>query len=169
LLHYQILCMEEEFVFYWAEGNWNCNPLCPVHHVVFNISSRTRSPEVPLPLMFSKRNFVFIFNFSSPFLISHLSHCLSVHHPPPFTHQYQSCSPSLCNFVHPPATPSAFRPNISRSPDLTQYFRVNPAEHKLTLPNTILCHQNCLFTTLTSCVKCVSNVWPAVYDMQCCT
>ena len=33
--------VKEVFVFYWAEGNWNCKPLSTVHYVVFNIPSRT--------------------------------------------------------------------------------------------------------------------------------
>jgi len=44
---------KEEFVFYLAEGNWNFNPFCPIHHVVFDISFRPRSSKVPLPFRVS--------------------------------------------------------------------------------------------------------------------
>jgi len=106
---------KEEFVFYWVESKWNCNALCSVHHIVSNISSRPRSPKFPLSFRVPNWNIVWIFNFPSAFLLFHLSHCLSVHHPPPFTDQHKSCSSSLCNFVQPPATPSIFRTIISLS------------------------------------------------------
>jgi len=108
--------VKEAFVFYWAEGNWNFKPLIRVHHVLFNIPSRTICIKVPYSLNVSNWNFVCIFNFCSAFLLSHLSHCLPVHSPPTFTHQYKSCSFLLCNFVHFPATSSVFRTNISLSP-----------------------------------------------------
>jgi hypothetical protein len=165
----------EEFVFYWVEGK--CNPLCPVHHFVFNISSMPRPPKVSLPFMLSIWNFVCIFNFSNPFLLSHLSHCLAVHLPPPFTDQYKSCSPSQCNSVLPPANPSLFRPNISLSPcstKISQFLFYGTQTQTHTNTNThhrthlVLCNRNCLFTTPTCCVKSVSFVWTTVYDMRYC-
>ena len=108
-------------LFYWAEGNWNCNSLCPVHHTVCNISSRSRSRKLRLPLRISIRHFVCTFNFFSTFLLSHLSHCLSAQHPPPFTHQYKPCSPSL--FIPPLLTLCSDQISLS-APVLTQYFRV---------------------------------------------
>ena len=99
------------FVSYWAEDNCNCNPLCPVHHFVFNIPSIPRSPKVPLPVRASKCNCLCIFKISSLLLLSHLSQCLPAHHPPIFTDLYKSCSPSLYSFIQPPTTPSVFRPN----------------------------------------------------------
>jgi len=48
--------------------------------------------------------------------LSYLSHCLPIHHPPPFTAQYESCCSSLFSFVHLLATPSLFKTNISLSP-----------------------------------------------------
>jgi len=107
--------LKEEFVLYWPEGNLNCIPLCQVHHVVFSISSSPRSPKVHFPLSVSNWNCLCIFNFSSSFPLSHLSRCLSVHHPPTFTDQYKSCSCSPCNYVHPPANPSVIRPDIPLS------------------------------------------------------
>jgi hypothetical protein len=60
-------------------------------------------------------NFVCILNFSSAFILSHVFYFPSVHNPPAFTNQYQSCSSSQCDFVYPLANPSLFRPNISLS------------------------------------------------------
>ena len=107
--------------FYWAEGNWNCNSLCSFHHTLCNISSRSRPCKVPLPLRISIWHFVRISNFSSTFLLSHLSHCLSAHHPPPFNHQYKPCSPSL--FI-PPLLPLSSDQISSSATVITQYFRV---------------------------------------------
>jgi len=90
----------------------------------FNISFRTRSLKVPFLINVSNWKFVCFFNFSSSFLLSHLSHCLSVHSPPTFTHQYKTCSYLLCDFIHPlllilssdQISPSAL--------GVAQYFRV---------------------------------------------
>ena len=81
---------EEEFVLFLAEGNWNCNPSSPVHQIDFNISSSPRSTNVPINVRYYNWNSAWIFNFSSAFLLSHPSHSLSAHHPPPFTHHF-SC------------------------------------------------------------------------------
>jgi hypothetical protein len=107
-----------------------------------------------------------IFNFSNTFLLSHLSHCLAVHLPPPFTDQYKSCSPLQCNSVHPPANLSLFRPNISLSPCSNKILSFCPMEHKHKHTHThinthhrthlVLYNRNCLFTTPTCCVKSVS-------------
>ena len=62
-------------------------PICPTifqlttHHHSLTISSL---PSVPLPLS-SPPN-----TLHSPYILSHLSHCLSAHHPPPFTHHFFS-------------------------------------------------------------------------------
>jgi hypothetical protein len=53
-----------------------------------------------LPFRVSDRNRLCIFNFSSIFLLSHLTLCLSVHSPPTFTHQYKPCSSPLYNFLY---------------------------------------------------------------------
>jgi len=61
---------KEKLLVYWAEGNWNSNPLCPVHKVFCNISTSPRPPKLPLPVPVSNWNFVFIFisrvRFSCP-------------------------------------------------------------------------------------------------------
>jgi hypothetical protein len=116
------------------------------HHIVFHISSMPRSPNVLLPFSVSNWNFLCIFSSSSAFLLSHLSHCLSVPLPPALTDQYKSCSShsttptsthwpvhkscssSMCNFVLPPASPTFLSPCSST--------------------HLILCNQNCLFTPL---------------------
>jgi len=41
---------KEECLFYLVENNWNCHPLCPVHHVACNITYSPRSPKEPLRL-----------------------------------------------------------------------------------------------------------------------
>ena len=133
------------------EGNLNCNSLCPVYHIDFHISSRSRSPKLLISLRASNWNFVCICNFSSAFLLSHLSHWLSVHHPPAFTNQYHSCSSPVCSFVHPPATAFVFRPNISFCPcsntilPCLVLWNSNTNTHHWT--HLILCNRNCLFTT----------------------
>jgi len=74
---------------------------------------------------------VCIFNFSSSFLLFHLSHCLSVHSPPTFTHQYKPCSSPLCNIVHPLLLNLASEQKSLSAPGLTQYFKCfYPAKHK---------------------------------------
>jgi hypothetical protein len=102
------------------------------------------------------------------FLLSHLSHCLSVHHLPPSSHQYKSCSfscpicPTVFQFTthhnsvtstnHAAAhsticsiplllSPSAHQISPS-APVLVQYFRVNPVAHKHTPLNSV----NSVFT-----------------------
>ena len=79
------------------EGNCNCTPLCPVHNIVCKIPCRTRFPKLPPPFKDSNWNCVYISNFSSTFLLYHLSHCLSAHHPPTFTHHF-SCPICLTVF-----------------------------------------------------------------------
>jgi hypothetical protein len=75
-------------------------------------------------------------------------------------HQYQSCSPSLCNLFYPPATPSAFRQNISLRPwSSTVYPVFSPVEHKhkhkhtpsITLNSM---YRDCLFITPAFCAIC---------------
>jgi len=112
----EMLFRRKNLYFTQRKANWKFNPLFPVYHIVFKISSSTRSPNLPLHLRDSNLYFVCIFNFFISFLFSHLSHSLSVHLPPTFTHQYQSCISSLYNFVHPPATLFDFTPIISLSP-----------------------------------------------------
>jgi len=68
--------------------------------------------------------FCVYFNFSSGFHLSHLSNCLSVHHPPSFSDQYKPCSSSVYHFIHPRANPSFFTPNISFNPCSSSIFRV---------------------------------------------
>ena len=87
-----------------------------IHHIVFKISFRPRSQKVPFPVMVLRLKICVYFNFSGSFLFSHLSHCHSVHHPPSFREQYKSCRSSLYDYVHPPAAPSSFTPNISLNP-----------------------------------------------------
>jgi hypothetical protein len=101
----------------------SCSFSCPICPTVFQfttdqLSVTSTNHAVSLfpsaPLSFSSPPT----NIQSPiqmmqFLLSHLSHCLSVHHPPLFSHQYKSCSSSLYNFVHHPATLSFCTPNIS--------------------------------------------------------
>jgi hypothetical protein len=115
---------EEEFLIYWAEGNWNCNHSSAVHHFVFSITPRPGSPELSLPLRKLNWRFVFISNFSSQILLSHLSHRFSVHRPPQFNAQFKSCSSSLCSFsIH--LIPPLISKQISTSVTVpAQYFRV---------------------------------------------
>jgi hypothetical protein len=129
-----------------------------------------RGPDFPkllLPFRVCDWNRVCIFNFSNSFLLSHLSHCLSVHSPPTFTDQYKSCSSPLYNSVHLPATPSVFRPNISLIPFPPQNFRVySSGTQTLTIQHTILYYRNSLFITLWCeiCVNCLKNCkWYAVF------
>ena len=81
---------KEEVTFYLMEGTCNCTPLRQVQHVICNNSSSPRIPKLPLSFTDSNWKCVCILNFSSTFLLSHLSHSLSAHHPPPFTHHF-SC------------------------------------------------------------------------------
>ena len=53
---------------------------------------RPRSPKMPVPLSVSNYSFMCIINFSSSFPLSHLSHCISVHQPPTFTHSTNHAS-----------------------------------------------------------------------------
>ena len=138
----EILC-----VFLFSLVRFPC-PICPT---LFQFTTHHHSislvPSVPL-------------SFSSPptttqFPLSHLSHSLSVHHPPTFNDQYISYSYSLHSSVHPPATPSLFNTISPSVPVLAQYFRVQSLEnkHKHTTSNTILCTPNCLFTSPSCCMK----------------
>ena len=76
----------------------------------------TRSKQLSLLFRGFNWEFLCIPNFSIAFFLSHLSYFLSVHNPPAFTKQYQSCSSLQCDFVYPLANPSVFRPNIHLSP-----------------------------------------------------
>ena len=55
-------------------------------------------------------------NFSSSFLLSHLSHCLSVPLPKPKLNSINHTALSCANFVNLPEILSALRPNISLIP-----------------------------------------------------
>jgi len=64
-----------------------------------------------------------IFNISGAFLLSHLSHCLSVHSQPTITHQYKPYGFPLCNFVHPLLLPLSSDQLSPSAPGLTQYLK----------------------------------------------
>ena len=111
-----------------------------IHHIVFIIPFRSRSPKVPFPVMVLRLKFCVHFNFYSSFPLPHLSHCHSVHHPPSFSEQYKSCSSSQYDYVHPHATPSLFTPNISLNlcPSTIFPFRFLRNTNKITHHRTLL-------------------------------
>ena len=94
--------------------------------VQFAVWSFTSHLSLDLPkcvfLSGSQTELICVFYYLQCVLLSHLSHSFSGNLPTIFTDQHISCSSSLCNYVHPPATPFFFRPNISLSPFSSTIF-----------------------------------------------
>jgi hypothetical protein len=78
-----------------------CSFPCPIcstvfqfttHHLSLPNTNHAVSLVPSVPLSFSSPPTTFYYPVQTmQFLLSHLSHCLSVYHPPPFTNQYKRC------------------------------------------------------------------------------
>jgi len=78
---------------------------------------------VHFPLSVSNWNCLCIFNFSNTFPLSHLSRCLSVHLPPPFTHNTNHAARHFA-ILFKPLTHSLSSDQISNSASgLAQHFK----------------------------------------------
>jgi hypothetical protein len=86
---------------------------CPICPTVFQFTTHQHSetstnhavslvPSAPLPFSSPPTNIQWPVQIMK-FLLSHLAHCLSVHHPPTFSDQYKSCSISC------PICPTVFQ------------------------------------------------------------
>jgi len=131
-LHSQTpLLFRTEFLFYWAEGSWNCNPLCTVYNIIFNILSRPRSTKVPF-LQTLQIKFCVYFNFSSAFFLSHLSTVFQFtthHHSVTSTNHAAPHSTISFILVQIPLSSHQISPS---TPVLVQYSVFLPVEHKHT-------------------------------------
>ena len=173
--------MQEKFLFFCSEGEWNCNlyvqsiTLSIVIHLALNLpkclcfsglqlklcffisSFRFPCPNSPTPFQLTTHHHSLTISpvpsvplsFSSPpttihsqFLLSHLTHYFSGHHPPPFTHHF-SCPicPTVLQLTNQQhsltISPVQFVPLFFSSPPTTIHsqFLLTHLSHSLSAHN----------------------------------